>query len=79
MEIIDFEGTNCVYAKDQPEYLPFHCYQDEEGCLTSCWKLSFKEKLKVLFSGKVWLQVLTFNKPLQPLRMQAENPLKEVK
>ncbi len=31
-------------------------YTDGIMCL-SCWKLSFVEKLKVLFFGKIWLSV----------------------
>jgi hypothetical protein len=33
-----------------------------------------RERLKVLLTGKVWQQVLTFNKPLQPQLMAVEKP-----
>lgn len=69
MKPTSFEFQNCVYAKDQPEYLPLPAHKTDEGQVTSCWKLSFKERLQVLFSGKIFVVSLTFNNPLQPLRL----------
>jgi hypothetical protein len=67
MKPISFPEHNAVYAKDQPEYLPLPVYRDPNGTVTSCWSLSFRERLKVLFAGRLWLTTLTFNHPLQPL------------
>ena len=75
MEIVNFHKCNVIYAENQPEYLPLPAHKAEDGTVTSCWKLSFKERLKVLWHGKVFLQVLTFNKPLQPLRLDTSNPV----
>lgn len=33
-------------------------YADGTTCI-SCWQLSFKERIKALFFGKVWLGVLS--------------------
>lgn len=74
MKPIEFKEHNIVYAKDQPEYLPLPVYKDESGQVISCWKLSFKERLSVLFSGKVWLRQLTFNQALQPQSVHTESP-----
>ncbi len=74
MKVIDFKECNTVYAEDQPEYLPLPAHKSDDGVVTSCWGLNIKERLKVLFSGKIFLQVLTFNKPLQPLKMVTDNP-----
>jgi len=41
-----------------------------DGTLTSCWKLSWKERLKVLFTGKVYCAQLTFGRSLQQKRGQ---------
>lgn len=35
-----------------------YVYTDNEICI-SCWRLSFKEKLKALIYGKVWVGVLS--------------------
>jgi len=74
MKIVEFEGCNVTYAENQPEYLPLKCHRDNDGKVTSCWGLSFVERIKVLLFGKIYLQILTFNNPLQPLKMTAEKP-----
>jgi len=75
MKIMEFDGCNTIYAKDQPEYLSLPAYRTDDGHVISCWGLSFLERLKVVFSGKIYLQVMTFNKPLQPLKMMVDRPL----
>ena len=63
-----------VYAKDQPEYKPFPVYKNEEGALLSRWKLTLWERLKLLFTGNLYLWILTFNKPLQPINLGVNKP-----
>lgn len=36
------------------------------GEVVSCWKLSFKERVKIVFTGRIWLSLMSFNKPLTP-------------
>lgn len=74
MNPIPFGEQNTVYAERQPEYIPLPAHKDADGLVTTCWKLCFWEKMLILMEGKIWLQVLTFNKPLQPLRMTAIEP-----
>ena len=74
MEPIEFKEQNVVYAKDQPEYLPLPAYKTEDGEITSCWKLTFREKLSVLFHGKIWINLMTFNRGLSPQRPYAIKP-----
>ncbi len=31
MKPIEFEEQNCIYAKDQPEYLPLPAHKTEDG------------------------------------------------
>lgn len=64
-----FKEVNVVFAKDQPEYLPLPAFRKEspEGEVVTCWKLSWRERLRILFFGELWLSMLTFNKPLTPL------------
>ncbi len=75
MKPIKFKQQNCVIAKDQPEYISLPSYKDNDGIVTTCWKLSFLEKIKLLINGKIWLQVMTFKHPLQPIRLSIKNPL----
>ena len=62
-----FKEVNVVFAKDQPEYLPLPAFKSEEGEVVTCWKLSWRERFRILFFGELWLSMMTFNKPLTPL------------
>lgn len=66
MTPIKFKESNTVY--DQPEYQPLPAFKNasEYGEVISCWKLSFRERLRILLSGKLWVSLYTFNKPLTP-------------
>jgi hypothetical protein len=68
MEPIDFPQANVTYALDQPEYLPLPAKREENGMVTSCWQLTWRERFKILFSGRLYIWQLTFNQPLQPIR-----------
>lgn len=71
MKPIEFAEQNVVYAKDQPEYLPLPALKKEgiEGEVISCWGLSWKERFTVLLTGKIWLSLWSFGKPLTPSRL----------
>lgn len=68
MKPIKFPEVNCTYAENQPEYMPLPVFKDSgsEGACISCWELSFKERLRILFTGKLWVSLWTFHKPLTP-------------
>jgi len=68
MKPIEFKEQNVVYAKDQPEYQPLPAFKDSspEGLVISCWKLSWKERFQILITGKLWVSLMSFNKPLTP-------------
>ena len=74
MEAIKFKGYNVTLAENQDEYLSLPVHRADDGTLTSCWKLSWFERMKVAFSGTVFLQVLTFNTPPQPVRILTTKP-----
>lgn len=75
MEPINFDGCNIIFAEDQPEYMPLPAHKNILGDVTVCWKLSFKERVKVLFTGKIWQKILTFNKALQPQLLTCKSPV----
>jgi hypothetical protein len=78
MKPIPFEGCNTVVAKDQPEYgnMPGLVFGDESGTKLFCWKLTWKERLIVLLTGRLWQFMLTFGLPQQPQSFHVLNPLK---
>jgi hypothetical protein len=74
MKPIDFPEKNVIFGRNQPEYLPLPAYRRVNGEVTTCWKLSWREVLRLLFTRKLWLRQLTFNKPLQPQLPRVDCP-----
>jgi hypothetical protein len=74
MKPIEFLGQNTVYAKDQSEYLPLPVHRTPDGTVISCWQMTWRERVKALLTGRVWLTMLTFNQPLQPQRVDIDCP-----
>lgn len=77
MRIIEFPEQTMVIAKDQPEYNPLPAHRvsnDAQGTIHCVWKLTWLERFKVLFTGKVWHSILTFNRPLQPQLLSVDKP-----
>ena len=77
MRIVEFPEQTVVYAKDQQQYLTLPAYQyrnDPKGRIACCWRLTWRERVKVLLTGKVWHQVLTFNSRLQPQLLSVDKP-----
>ena len=80
MNIIEFPEQTAVIAKNQPQYrpLPAHQFKDDpQGRIACCWSLTWRERFRVLFTGRIWQQVLTFNQPLQPQLLTVEKPAME--
>ena len=70
MEPIKFNEDNTAYYKGHEnlyDALPALIFED--GYVVTCWKLSFKDILRLIFTRKLWLVVATFNKPLHPIFM----------
>ena len=76
MEPIEFDEQTNVLAKDQ-EYLnlPVH-HNKEDVVVTSCWRMGFWERVTLMVTGKLFLQVMTFGQPLQPQKPVTRNPVK---
>lgn len=55
-----------VFAKDQPEYLPLPALTDGHIVITR-WKLTDKEIKDIFDTREIYLKVLTFGNPLQPV------------
>ena len=74
MKPIYVDGMNKIIAENQDEYITLHAHVDNEGIVTSCWKLNWKERFHLLFSGKIYLRILAFKQPLQPQLIQLDKP-----
>ena len=64
-------GNRALFGFGQRQYLPLpgirHC--DEKGIITTCWSMSFRERIRALISGKIVCQVMTFDRPIQPQKL----------
>jgi hypothetical protein len=58
-----------IFAENQPEYLPLPAVLDDDGRVTSRWGLTWRERLSLLLHGSIQVEVLTFNQPLQPIKL----------
>lgn len=76
MQPIKFPEQNKVFAENQPEYNPLPAYVDagSEGVVISCWELDEEEKKQIAETGRIYLGMLTFHQPLQPIRSSILNP-----
>jgi hypothetical protein len=63
-----------VFAKNQPQYLPLPAIRCQDGTVITRWKLSIRERIKILLTGHFFLHQLTFNQPLQPQRPSVDIP-----
>lgn len=68
MKPIEFPEKNIVFAENQKDYLPLPAFRadDENGTVVTCWELTWQERIKIFFTGKLWWTQLTFGKKLQP-------------
>lgn len=72
MKAIEFPGCNRKVAEKQDEYntLPaFVAPNDPDGRIICCYELDEKELKVIQKTGKVYLMLMTFNHPLQPINM----------
>lgn len=76
MTPVNFTGANVCFGKHQSQYLPLpaRLCDGSEGRVVCCWKLTWRERLSLLFSGLLWTQLLTFNRPIQPHKVTVEKP-----
>lgn len=74
MKPINFKHANTTYAKDQPQYMPLPGlkFNTVEGEFIACWKGTWWERIKFLCTGKMWVSLWTFNKPLTPSRLSVD-------
>lgn len=64
-----------IYAKDQPEYISLPAWKGPDGKRVTRWKLTFRERIEVLLGGSIWLTILTFKSPLQPVKLETTCPI----
>lgn len=63
-----------VYAEDQPQYHPLPTVRTPGGTLVTRWTPTDAEKAAIIRGEDVYVTVMTFNQPLQPLRVTIGPP-----
>ena len=76
MNPVKFKEQNCTFAENQEPYLPLPAFKhdDDWKCVSSCWGMNFLERMKVVFTGKIWVSMPTFGKPLTPVKVSTDKP-----
>jgi hypothetical protein len=78
MKPIEFKEHNRLLRKpesmtdEQCASLPVHT---DKGVCTSCWKMTFKERLNAILFGKIWVGVLTGTTTQPPISVQCEKTI----
>jgi len=69
-------GHAATFGANQPEYLPLPVVviHRPEVEVISCWMLSWRERLKMLLTGKIWISQYSFGHALQPIRPTVNEP-----
>lgn len=64
-----FEADEVVFAVHQPQYEPLHCLvsKDPEKAVLSRWTLTAEQRQAVAAGADLYLTILTFGHPLQPI------------
>jgi hypothetical protein len=68
MKPIKWKHYNATYVANQKGYQPLPALKldTEQGEVISCWKLTIWERIKLLITGRIWMSLFSFNKPLTP-------------
>lgn len=78
MKPCKFPEQNTTLGNEQSPYRPLPCHRlrrDPHGRIIICIKMSFAERVKLLFTGKLWHTVTTYNMPMnQPHQYSADKP-----
>ena len=69
--------TNVVFGANQQGVFPLPCHREPNGDVYTTWELTEQEKAEVASTGKIYIMVQTFNRPLQPMIATTENPFLE--
>lgn len=71
---IKFKEHNKIMGGEQEEYLDLPAHLTDDGECTMCMQLDAQEIAELVKTGCLWITTLTFNTPLQPIRMSTVKP-----
>lgn len=68
-----FPGCNVTLGADQPQYRPLPAYRSADGRVLTCWRLTLRERIRILLGYKLWITQLTFGEGFQPVLPEIDN------
>ena len=74
MKAVKFKEQNIEMGKDQPQHETLPACRTDDGIIISCWKFTWKEKIKILFGKPIWLWQYTFNHGMNPISLDMDYP-----
>lgn len=78
MKAIEFKGFNQTFGLNSKVFPKMPAYQSADGNVVTCWKMSFAQKMLVLFTGKVWVYTVTQKANLQYFKLTPTRPFKRI-
>jgi hypothetical protein len=82
MKPIEFKEQNRLLTKpenmtdEQCKSLPVYA---KDGVCTSCWKMTYKERLNALLFGRIWASVLTGTSTQPPIFINCKKTIFKAK
>jgi len=77
---VTFPECNVVLAMGQDEYEPLQAYRAPADGQTICaFRLSPTELEEIAKTRTIWISVLTFNNPFQPIGLSTQCPFERSK
>lgn len=71
MTAVDFPGANLRLGEHQEEYQTLPAAVTADGIIVTCWRPTFWECVKLLWTRRVWLHTMTHFRPFQPVILSA--------
>lgn len=71
---VTFPECNVVLAMAQDEYEPLQAYRAPDGQTVCAFRLSPAELKEIAATRTIWISVLTFNQPFQPIGLSTGCP-----
>lgn len=59
-------------AEHQDEYITLPANIHPKGIVCFAFKLNFKDLIKLIFNRKIYIQLLTFGNPMQPIHINVD-------
>ena len=73
MKAIPFKEQNITYEGDEKHKdVPAFKADTKEGEVITCWKMSIKEKIIFLLTGKLWVTIISYNKHINPMHFSVK-------